>query len=506
MPTQSWIFDTPQAHIVTEINGIDRTAYILMGSLSITDEITSKVNTCSFNTYDLDGTWVPTTSDTVKVYDTEGNLIFAGFIVSANETRSGINPDDGEEVLRYAVQCQDYTKILQRKLIVETYNNKDCKTILQEMVDKYFPTEEISLELVENGPTIENITFNYAPADQAITALATNTGYQWYIDYNKTLHFFSQDNALTQYTITDDSDNWTQLKINPDTSQLRNRVYIRGGIYYSDPYLQKIVADGEQEEFTLAYTPDDDNFSIEISGTPYSVGLDGIDESEDYDFLLTRKEKAVKMGETAWAQANTPLAADTVLDITYNYEIPVLVVQEDSDSISAMKTIEGGDGVYEYVVNDENITSINAARLRAAAELRDYANPVIKGSVISYETHGIKSGDLMSINLARRGLNSSYLIQNVKIKQLTTNTLQYTISFSGKLYGLVDILIALFKQSQKIILGLDEVLDAFTALQDATGGIYDGTPSIVESAPPFAWSNDAGTTTNKMRWSLFEWA
>lgn len=506
MSVQSWVFGEPQEYVVTEINGIDRTEYILMGSLSISDEITNKTNTCSFNTYDLDGTWVPSPSDVVKVYDPSGDLIFAGTIVNASETRIGINPDDGEELLRYSVQCQDYTKILQRKLIVETYANKTCKTIIQEMMTKYFPTENISLDLVEDGPTIENITFNYAPADQAISLLAQNAGFQWSLDYNKILHFFDQANSTVKYTITDSSDNWTQLKINPDTSQLRNRVYIRGGIYYSDPYLQSIVADGEQEEFILAYTPDSNNFYVTADSVSKTVGLDGIDTAEDFDFLLTRKEKALKMGKSAWAAANTPLAVDTIIDVTYNYEIPILSVQEDSDSILAMKTIEGGDGVYEYVVNDENIVSISAARLRAAAELRDYANPVIKGSVVSYETHGIKSGDLMNINLTRRGLDSSYLIQNVKIKQLTSDTLQYTISFSGKLYGLVDILIALFKQSQKIILGLDEVLDAFTTLSDETGGIYDGTPVLTDSAPPFAWSDDAGTTTNKMRWSLFEWS
>ncbi len=492
--------------ITTTINNIDRTEYIIMGSLSINDELTSTINTCSFRSYDIDGTWTPSISDIIKIYNLDETLIFAGQIASVSETRIGINPDDGEELLGYSVSCQDYTKILQRKLVIETYHNKTCKTILQEMVDKYFPQEGITFVNTEEGPLVENITFNYQSADRMIETLADSVGFQWYIDYEKDIHFFDQVGAPTTLTITDSTDNWSDLKINPDTSQLRNRVYIRGGIYYSDPYTQNLVADGEQEEFILAYTPDDNGFSLTVNATSRTVGLDGIDESDSFDFLLTRKEKALKMGRTAWALANTPLAANAVLSITYNYEIPVLVVQESSSSISAMKTLEGGDGVYEFLVVDENITSISAARARAAAELRDFANPIIRGSVTSYDAAGVTSGDLLSINLTRRGINSTYLIQSVKITQITTDTLKYTVDFSGKLYGLVDVFISLFKQSQRVILGLDEVLDAFNTLSDSNNGIYHSVPILTESAPPFAWSNDEGTTTNKIRWSLFEWS
>lgn len=115
-----------------------------------------------------------------------------------------------------------------------------------------------------------------------------------------------------------------------------------GGIYYSDPFTQSIVPDGVQEEFLLAYTPKFENFSLTVNSVEQSVGIKNVDEIADYDFLLDRKEKALSLGGTAWAIANTPLLDTDLLEVTYNYEIPILIVQEDSDSIESLKSLEGG--------------------------------------------------------------------------------------------------------------------------------------------------------------------
>lgn len=487
------------------INGIDRTDYIDIRTIRVKDEVGSKINTASFSTSDEDGTWVPSTSDTVIIYDPDSTKIFGGIISKISESRSGIVPGTTDELLKYRVDCQDYTKVLQRKLIVETYENMTCKQIIQAMVNKYFPLQNFTLTNTDDGPTITQISFNYLSGDTMLDNLAKAAGYRWYVDYDKDIHFFLQEDLSSVMTVNDSSTNWTDLVITPDVTQLRNRVYVRGGIYYSDPYTQKIVADGQAEEFLLAYTPKYEDFTVTVSATSRSVGLDNIDEEDDYDFMLNREEKALKMGNSAWAQANTPIADTTVLTLVYNYEIPVLIVQEDTDSIESMQSIEGSSGVYEHVIIDENITSISAARERASAELADYANPITRGQFKTHDAAGIKSGDLITINLTRRGLNADYIIQTVSISVIDPDTLVYNINFSGRLYGLVDVLLALFKRDTQIVLGKDEVLDAFNGYTDALSGITTGTPQYTYSTSPFAWSNDAGTTTNKARWSLAEW-
>ena len=488
------------------IDSVDRTDYVCANSLSITDNLGAKVNTATFRTYDIARAFVPTNSSEIIIYDVYGNKIFGGIIVSTEEKRRANNPGTGTELLEYSVSCQDYTRLLQKKLIVETFEDMTCLEIITAIRDGYFSSEEFTLNNVETGPTVTHISFNYKTGDQALENLAVAVGYQWYIDYDKDIHFYTTSGLDSYATFTDSTDNWNNLIIKPDKSQLRNRVYVRGGIYYSDPFTQSIEADGVQEEYLLAYTPDFTGFSVTIASVSKSVGTKGVDDAVLFDFLLNRKEKTLSMGETSWAIANTPLAADTVLEVTYNYEIPVLIVQEDSDSITAMKALEGGDGIYEYLITDKNITSVSAARDRASAELRDYANPITRGSIESYDVQGVQSGNVITINSTRRGINADYLITTVKATQITQTKIRYTLDFTGKLYNFVDWLVFLWKQNTQVVLGIDEILDAFMRVTDAYSGIIDGTPVQTVSAPPFKWSNDAGSTTNKMRWNLFEWA
>jgi len=487
------------------IDDVDRTEYISARSLTINDEVNSKINTCSFRTFDASNVWKPDVSESIEIFDAYGNRIFSGVIASVDETRIGIDPTTGSELLSYMVQAQDYTKQLQKKLVIETYEDMTCKEIIEAMINKYYSQEGFTTVNVSTGPVVSQISFNYKAGDKVLDDLANAVGYEWYVDYDKDIHFFNSATASSMFTFTDATENWTNLSIKPDTSQLRNRIYIRGGIYYSDPFTQEIKADGTQKEFLLAYTPDYDGFTATIASVARSVGIKDVDQAADYDFLLNRAEKSLAMGETTWALANTPIAADTILTLVYNYEIPVLIVQEDTDSIEAMKTLEGGDGVYEYIIIDKNITSISAARDRALAELNTYANAITRGSVDSYDTVNIQSGNLITINSTQRGLNADYLVTKVKINQISPTQLKYTIEFTGTLYNFVDFLLALYKRSTDILLGKDEVLDAFNTFSDHTDAVTHIDPVLTDSAPPFAWSNDEGTTPNKIRWNLFEW-
>lgn len=500
------------ANYAVYVAGIDRTEYVIKKSLTIVDEINAKVNTCSFKTVDPNDSWKPGTSETVIVYDTAGDKIFGGIISSVDEIRIGINPTTGDELLQYTVQAQDYTKLLQKKLIVETFESQTCLSVITAIISKYFPSEGFTTTNVDSSVSITKITFNYKAGDKAIDDLAKAVGCQWYIDYDKDIHFFVAEDASPVATFTDATTNWTNLILKPDTSQLRNRVYVRGGIYHSGAYMQEIEADGVANVFLLAYTPFTEidgsigDFSIVISGVTKTVGLENIDNEDAFDFMLNRAEKVISMGGSAWAQANSPLTQGTVIEVTYSYEIPVLIVQEDSQSIQAMINIEGGDGVYEYLVVDKNISSIEEARARAQAELDTYANAITRGSLDSYDIVGIKSGDLITINSTRRGVNTNYLVTKVKITMITPTQLKYSIEFTGTLYNFVDFLINLYKRSTEILIGQDEVLDAFNSFIDQTNGFTHTVPSVDLGAPPYVWSNDAGTTPNKMRWNLFEWS
>lgn len=495
------------------IEGIDETDVTVLTSLSVTDQISSKINTASFTIFAKDTSdFKPSAGQDVIAYDIYGNKIFGGLITNVEERRSGITAGTTSELLSYSCSCQDFTKLLQKKLVVETYENVTCAAVISDIVSRYFPIEGLTVNHVSTGPTLTQISFNYKAGDKCIDDIAAAAGFDWYVDYDRDIHFFDPTLVPSSQTFTDDTTNWTDLIIKPDRSQLRNRVYVRGGIYSSDMYLQEIESDGTALVFLLAYTPYATNdgvvgdFSVVISGNTRSVGIKDVDEVDDFDFMLNRKEKALSMGNSAWAIANSPLTSGTIIEVTYSYQIPVLTVQEDSASIAALAVLEGGDGAYEYMIIDKNITSVEAARDRAMAELEDYANPITQGSLNSYETFGIKSGQVITINSTRRGISADYLLTTVRLQVITPTIIKYNLDFTGKLYGFVDVLINLFKRTQEVLIGTDEVLDALNTFTDRTDAVSDTTPVADLGAPPYVWSNDAGSTPNKMRWSLFEWS
>lgn len=453
------------------IRGADKSPYVKRHTLKITDNLTSKVDVCSFIYEDRDGDFKPQQGDQVVVFDgTE--KIFGGLILSAPQTQIGI------QKYAYAVKATDYSQYLKKFRAVQSYTQQTAGYIIKDLIDTYI--KEITYDNVLEGPTIEYISWNYESVYGCIEELAKLTGYDWYVDYNLDLHFFSTETNIAPYTITDDATTgqYNGLTIKIDKSQLRNRVYVRGGYYLSNLYTQEIEADGEQLDFILAYTPYSP-ITVYVNGVAKTLGIDNVDET-GYDFLVNRTEKNVKNLDHAL------LGAGDVFKATYKYKVPILVRLDDGDSQAAVRAIEGGEGIYEGpIIVDETIETIEAARDRASAELRQYANPLVTGS-FETEDQGYRSGQLLTLNILSRGFSGDYLIQSVTKSSLGIGRFTYSVEFATRLKGLTEFLIELLKRGRKIIERDDEVLDEL--LQKSDTIIF--TPSAAtfdEDTPPYEY-------------------
>ncbi|GAH50461.1 unnamed protein product, partial [marine sediment metagenome] len=80
---------------------------------------------------------------------------------------------------------------------------------------------------VEDGPIIPDISFDNVQVSEAITKIAEICGYEWYIDYDKDVHFFDKNTYPAPFQLDDDQEYYKDLIINTDISQLRNRVYVK---------------------------------------------------------------------------------------------------------------------------------------------------------------------------------------------------------------------------------------------------------------------------------------
>lgn len=458
------------------IGGIDKTTLIRAKSLTITDAITSEVDTCSFILDDVDGGNRPNEGDEVVVYWGDPPVkIFAGEI--QNAPQSQISPG----IYKYSVHCVDYSRGMDKRRVVETYTDKTCKYIIEDIIDNYAP--EFTTVNVQAGPTIYYIAFNYKSPTECLRELARLSGYDWYVDYDMDIHFFASETNEAPYELneTPSSGRYSGLTIQIDKSQLRNRVYVRGGYYLSNIYEQEIVADGEQMEFLLAYNPYTP-VSVYVDGVEHSLGIDNIDTTIK-DFVVNATEKTIKN------LVHAKLTAGQVLKTKYKYKIPILVIEDDEDSQEALQAIEGGDGIYEHLIVDESLATLEAARARANAELRQYANAMVEGSFTT-DQDGYRSGQLLTVNIPSRSINSEYLIQTVTKKSIGGGYLEYSVSFATLLTGLTDFLISLWQASQKIYSRDDEVpdtaLDEILQKTDALA-LTHAVPTYEEFTPPFQY-------------------
>lgn len=456
------------------INGAD----VEGRSLVISDLLTNEANTASFeivNTYankPVEGQEVQIRFKSVK--------IFAGRVTRV-ESEKLSNLGASSEFL-FFVECTDWQVDLDKKLVVETYTAQTLNAIITDINTTYLTG--FTITNVENpGPTIAKIQFNYMQPSECFQAIADMLGYDWYVDYEKDIHFFPFETNDAPLELEDNGEEFDDLIITPDTTQLRNRVFVRGGYFLSSLYTQDtITAVAGQTEFPIVYLPRSP-FTVTVDAVGKTVGIENVDAPGTHDFLLNATEKLLKVDTIVMAGAEAVI-------MKFKYKVPVLTQVDDAPSQGARGTIEGDDGVKEHRIVDENINTDDWARDVGEAELKKYANPLVEGSFTSLYD-GWRSGQRLHIDLTDRNIDEYYLIRDVTIEAIAPDKLLYTITFATFLQGFSWLLIKLLDRTNKVVIRDDETLDQIVVIpEEATA--TDSVPTTTLIAPPFIYGPFAG--------------
>ncbi|MTV50761.1 hypothetical protein GJ688_17660 [Heliobacillus mobilis] len=412
------------------IAGINQTLNILLDRISIEQVLTSAVDTCSFSIKNHK----PSEGDEVIV-EIDGVRVFGGIvdIVKLSKT-TGIHIWD--------VDCQDYTYQLDRKLVVETYENMTANQIVKDILIKYgqgFTGDHIR----PGAPTVQYIVFDYLRPSECFKKLADYCGWDWYVDYYRDVWFFNPatDSSVVP-SLVDSSFPLRNLKHTIDTQGLRNRVYVRGGTMLSDPFVYEIKADGAARIWTLPHKPH--NLSLTTSSMSVRVGIENVDDEALADYLVNYQEKYVK----ASSQTAT-LPSGATLTFAYQYDIDIITMVEDLQSQQGIAAVQGGDGVYEHVITNNKLFTVEAAEAAGLADLKAFSNPRVKGS-LDTEMPGITPGQLLHMQLPNLGISGIYIVQSVTLTPLTPDQWTYHIEYGGRLLGIPDLLRAVISAQDNV--------------------------------------------------------
>lgn len=491
----AWVsFTTLQGAYKVTINGVDRTADIINQSIQIEDVINDKQTNCAFTLMDLHSLGVPQTGQEIIFTLDSGVRVFAGYIIKRRKYSV-----KGTFVL-YDFNCVDYTYLLDEHLVNKSYlNGQNDQAIIQDIVNSFCQGSGITYNNVQLGVAIDMIAFNYEQPSKVMRIICDLTGRNWYIDYNKDLHYFPISQNAAPFNITDSQtfasgQGYWGLELTDDQSQMKNRVYVRGGTKLSDPTTATQKGDGTKKKFTLPDKPH--SVTVTVNGVTKTLGIKNIDTS-GFDFYLNYDEKYVEQDT-----GGSVLGTTDTLQVSYTYDIPILVAVDNLTSQLQY-------GVHEFLIVDKSITTTNAARARASAELVDYANNIVEGFFYTY-TDGFRSGQYVNVNSTVLGItNTNYIVQKVVAKSLGSGKFIYQIYLaSAKTLGVIRFLIELLQTNKNIAeVATNEVLDNLVTLSDSLdpNSLLDSL--IIDSAGPYrTWAKDSlEVTITRARWNLFEW-
>jgi hypothetical protein len=418
--------------IQIKINSTDRTSLIYTDSLTVEQQLTNLVDTCFFKLR-KNTTFNPSYGDDIEVYDGT-TQIFGGTILKVDESTLSA----GEKGIVYQITAVDYTYEMDKKLVSKTYENETIKDIITDILSEYAP--DFDADNVDSGFEIKKIVFNQIPTSQCIKKLAEAIRYDWYVDENKSVHFFEKSTNTAPFDLTDTDGNYIYKSLSRiiDGSQIVNTVKVRGGEYNGDTYTDSITVSGDaSKSFKLPYKMA--NLTIEVNSVSQTVGVDFIDDFTSKDVLHNFQDQSFNF--------ENPLNDGDVIEFSGNPKIRVFAISEDTVS-------KGKYGTIEKLIRDNSIKDNTVARRRANAELYAYAEELIEARFTTY-TSGLRAGMKINIQSDNRDSNDDLIIKRLKFRARTPETFYYEADCITT--KTVDLITMLAKILEPETLDIDEV-------------------------------------------------
>ena len=436
-------------------------------------------------------------------------------------------------------------------------------------------------------PMIEKFRAPHITPSSIVDTLAKAYQFVWYINYERNIVFAENETIIAPIQFSDSSNNFTGLSIEVDQSQLGNRIAIYGGEKTStSTYAQVIAGDGSRREWLLKNkfknleltidnntstdtmeattttttikatahglvvgdhivnrsrsnavrqvltVPDVNTFTVEAvtsqaSGDTFSkfsvtktIGIEGLTDETTVDYVANSNEKSIRA-----CASEITYTSGTFLRFEYNERVPLQVEYSDSASQNALRALGLGDGIFDLdPINDQNITNTITAITLAQAKVSQFSNPLINGKVKT-DQHGVKAGQVVTVNDTNRGIDDVFLVQTVRWKfkgGKYKDYVLYDVTFGTTLFGVIEFYQKLLKAAGSLEFNEDAIIDKFVSPQEEVGmndvnvfapneqaenteeGSFNDS-NVASDATSWAWETSSGQTLTT-RWDLFHWS
>lgn len=176
---------------------IDITTYLKANSFRLTTTI-QKSNTCNFKLV-MDKTDImPLAGQQIKVAYND-KVLFGGSIYDVKTSALGVE-NKGHKLL-ISISSNGYNHIPARRSITVDYSvPKTSGEIVTDMVNNYLSSEGITAGTINSGADWDAYPSDFPDkcisVKQVLDDMANKSGYKWYIDIERKLHFLENDTIV----------------------------------------------------------------------------------------------------------------------------------------------------------------------------------------------------------------------------------------------------------------------------------------------------------------------
>jgi hypothetical protein len=391
--------------------------------------------------YDEEGSvlpFIPVEEQYIEVYNVnEDQLYFAGYIREVNPRLLTVRADN-TEACEYTIGCTDLYHELERKPVRKVYTNKKLGFILRDVISRYtnLDASEIDSQI---GFNVESYPINAKYPSQVLTHIAELTNTTYFIEPGtRKLRLLAKEDGGASYPITIGDDNLYDY-FDRDTFSLRRQ------------------NDTIKNQIEFWFSERYDKGTVNVSNGSHTVVAHGDPPETDWDDLPANLQFKLANSDAIYTvQKNNSMGATQDLTLSSNFAEATATNQayelrgnrrrlfvSDEESIGLMRSLRGDDGIFTYVVSeDQNALTWSEARRFATAMLA-LSRPLPQGQGTSYNTvfpfFPLQAGMVLNFNLP----NSKRFIGGVVIQQLTVRDLggevDQTDFPSGQLHPLLQL-------------------------------------------------------------------
>jgi hypothetical protein len=379
----------------------------------------------------------------VIIKDASGIIVFGGFATKYTDTTTSVLGQTKQNFT--TVEGIDYSTSLQRVLINEIFTGGTDVAILRYLINRYASWINLQYLPANAAYTFETKNFRNVTLEVAVQTIAGITGYLLFVDYQKNLHYIPPTQASSApFSLTTNPDfhlsfPHSVVEYLVDDNSAINRVFFYGGQKLSNDFYQDLspLANGSNTLFPLAYYPSkmsDGQYHITVNGVAQVIGISGtadqlISQGGTCNLILDVG------GKTITFDVAPPAGATVLAGYRYSYPLSLVLTDETSHQFFGNPYLDGS-------VDDNTIFDLPTAIQRCKVMLAQQSLGLISLKVDIYKG-GLQSGMTIKVVNPLRGINATYLVQDVEYAPLGAGNFVYHVSLGAWNWNLIDYLLKL---------------------------------------------------------------